>query len=205
MSEYALNAFKWSALNRMSRPKSPAKRTAILEATLEVFAERGYAHTPTSAISKAAGVAEGTLFTYFDSKDELINELYRALRKEFDRELEGYPFDGDARARVRFIWDRFLRLARMQPQRLRVIKQLRASGRLYKEADAPTLTLSELLRSTKEAAEGERLKAVPPELLVILFRAQAEATVDYIAAHPGEEAAASEAGFFLFWRGLTGQ
>jgi AcrR family transcriptional regulator len=189
----------------MSRPKSSAKRTAILEASVEVFAERGYAHTPTSAISKAAGVAEGTLFTYFDSKDELINELYRALRKEFDRELGDYPFDGDVRTRVRFIWDRLLSLAKVKPQRLRVIKQLRASGRLYKDADAPTLTLSELLRSTNEAAEGERLKAVSPELLVILFRAQAEATVDYIAAHPGEESKASEAGFFLFWRGLTGQ
>jgi len=189
----------------MSRPKSPAKRTAILEATLEIVAERGYAHTPTSAISKAAGVAEGTLFTYFDSKDEMINELYRVLRKEFDRELADYPFHGDPHARLRFIWDRLLSLAKQKPQRLRAIKQLRASGRLYKEAEAPTQTLTELLRATREAAQGERLKAASAELLVILFRAQAEATVDYIAAHPAEEATAREAGFFLFWRGLAGQ
>jgi len=189
----------------MSRPKSPRKRLAILEAALEVFAERGYAHAPTSAISKAAGVAEGTLFTYFDSKDELINQLYLRIRKEFDAELAEYPFHGEPKVQVRFIWDRLLNRAKRQPQRLRVIKQLRASGRLYKEAEAPTVALIELLRSTETAAEGEQLQAAAPELLVLLFRAHAEATIDYIAAHPGEEAAAREAGFYVFWRGLTGQ
>lgn len=54
----------------MSRPKSDGKRKAILEATKRLIAERGVAHTPTSAISKAAGIAEGSLFTYFSSKDE---------------------------------------------------------------------------------------------------------------------------------------
>jgi uncharacterized alpha-E superfamily protein len=43
---------------------------------MDLFAERGIGHTPTSAISAAAGIAEGTLFTYFKTKDELINELY---------------------------------------------------------------------------------------------------------------------------------
>jgi AcrR family transcriptional regulator len=189
----------------MARPKSDDKRRAILEAATEVFAERGFAHAPTSAISKTAGVAEGTLFTYFSSKDELINELYRGLRKELDQELSGYPFEADARIRIRFIWDRFLNRAKLQPRRLSVIKQLRASGRLFKEAETPTLTLTELLKATKEAADGDRLKEVSAEFLVLQFRAQAEATVDYIAAHPEEEAAAREAGFYLFWRGLTGK
>ncbi len=53
----------------------------------------------------------GTLFTYFKTKDELINELFRELRKEIDRELVGYPFTADPRTRLRFIWDRFLNLA----------------------------------------------------------------------------------------------
>lgn len=188
----------------MARPKSNDKRKAILEAAMEVFAERGFAHAPTSAISKTAGVAEGTLFTYFSSKDELINELYRGLRKEFDDELRDYPFNADARTRFRFIWDRFVNLARREPRRLTVIKQLRASGRLFKEAERPTMALTELLNAAKEAVRGDDLGAASAEFLVLQFRAQAEATVDYIAAHPDEEAAAKEAGFYLFWRGLTG-
>lgn len=43
---------------------------------------RVFRATPTSAISKAAGVAEGTLFTYFKTKDDLVNALYRAIKFE---------------------------------------------------------------------------------------------------------------------------
>jgi AcrR family transcriptional regulator len=189
----------------MARSKSNDKRRAILEAAIEVFAERGLAHGPTSAISKAAGIAEGTLFTYFASKDDLINELYRNIRKEFDRELVDYPFKADARARLRFIWDRFLNLSKTQPKRLRVIKQLRASGQLLKEEETPSLALSELLRTTSEAFDGSAPNFAAAEFLVLQFRAQADATADYIAAHPGEESEAWELGFHLLWRGLTGR
>src|ERR1700761_4331327 len=111
----------------LARPKSESKRKAILEASMHLFAERGIGHAPTSAISAAAGIAEGTLFTYFRTKDELLNELYRELRTELDRELADYPFTADARARLRFIWDRYLNLAMRYPKRLKVLQQLRTS------------------------------------------------------------------------------
>ena len=104
----------------MARPKSDNKRKAILESAMDLFAERSIGHTPTSAISAAAGVAEGTLFTYFKTKDELINELYRELRKEMDREMADYPFRADAHARLRYVWDRYLSLAMRFPKRLKV-------------------------------------------------------------------------------------
>ena len=48
----------------MARPRSEDKRTAILEAATEVVAELGIG-APTAKVAKGAGVAEGTLFTYF--------------------------------------------------------------------------------------------------------------------------------------------
>ena len=50
----------------MARPKSEDKRNAILDAATRVFAESGLSAAPTSEISKQAGVAEGTLFTYLE-------------------------------------------------------------------------------------------------------------------------------------------
>ena len=64
----------------MARPKSEDKRNAILDAATRVFAERGLAAAPTSEISRRAGVADGTLFTYFKTKDDLINALYREIK-----------------------------------------------------------------------------------------------------------------------------
>src|SRR6202030_4085012 len=121
----------------LARPKSDNKRKAILEASMDLFAERGIGHAPTCAISAAARVAEGTLFTYFKTKDDLINELYRELRKEMDREMVDYPFGADANTRLRYVWDRYLGLALRFPRRLKVLQQLRASGALLRDAEAP--------------------------------------------------------------------
>jgi AcrR family transcriptional regulator len=188
----------------LARPKSDNKRKAILESAMELFAERGIGHTPTAAISAAAAVAEGTLFTYFKTKDELINELYRELRKEMDREMDDYPFAGDAHARLRYVWDRYLSLAMRFPKRLKVLQQLRASGRLLKDAEAPNMTITELLHTTREAAERGGFHSASAEYLVLMFRAQAEATVEFIGAHKELEADSRELGFRLLWRGLTG-
>ena len=188
----------------MARPKSDTKRKAILEASMDLFAERGIGHAPTSAISAAAGVAEGTLFTYFKTKDELLNELYRELRKELDRELMDYPFSADAYTRMRYIWDRYVSLAMRYPKRLKVLQQLRASGRLLKDSEAPNMAITELLHTTREASEMGGVRNASAELLVLLFRAQIEATVEFIGAHRDLELESRELGFKLIWRGLTG-
>lgn len=59
----------------MARPKSEDKKLALLEAATTAFAQSGVAAS-TAVIARNAGVAEGTLFRYFATKDDLINELY---------------------------------------------------------------------------------------------------------------------------------
>lgn len=56
----------------MARPKSEDKKQALLEAATVAFAQSGIAAS-TSAIARSAGVAEGTLFRYFATKDELTS------------------------------------------------------------------------------------------------------------------------------------
>jgi AcrR family transcriptional regulator len=62
--------------------KAKDKKEAIMESALELFTTKGFDNTSTASISKNAGVATGTLFTYFESKLELINELYLSTKKE---------------------------------------------------------------------------------------------------------------------------
>lgn len=54
-----------------------AKREAIVAAALELFEDRGYDATPVPAIAERAGVAVGTIYRSFPSKDALVNDLYR--------------------------------------------------------------------------------------------------------------------------------
>lgn len=60
-----------------------SKQDLILDAALELFTEKGFSATPTSLIAKTAGVATGTLFHYFKSKEELINELFIKCKSSF--------------------------------------------------------------------------------------------------------------------------
>lgn len=56
------------------------KREAILNSTLELVREHGFHGAPMSQIAKHAGVAAGTIYHYFDSKETLIVELYSYVK-----------------------------------------------------------------------------------------------------------------------------
>ena len=58
------------------------KRKLILDAALKLFVEFGFHATPTSKIAKEANVANGTLFHYFLTKDDLILALFTEIKKE---------------------------------------------------------------------------------------------------------------------------
>jgi hypothetical protein len=66
------------------------------------------------------------------------------------------------------------------------------------------VAIVELLHTTREAAEMGGFRNASAEFLVLMFRAQAEATVEFIGAHRDLEAESRELGFRLVWRGLTG-
>jgi TetR/AcrR family transcriptional regulator, fatty acid metabolism regulator protein len=70
-------------------PESPlsaereARRDAILQAAIETFAQHGFAASRTRDIAARAGVAEGTIYLYFESKDELLLTAFRETVNEF--------------------------------------------------------------------------------------------------------------------------
>jgi len=58
-----------------------------MEAALKLFTQRGLHGTSTAQISKEAGVATGTLFNYFPTKDDLINSLYFEMKGKLSRSM----------------------------------------------------------------------------------------------------------------------
>jgi TetR/AcrR family fatty acid metabolism transcriptional regulator len=62
-------------------PPGP-KRDAILRAAIDVFAERGYFNAQVADVARAAGVAAGTVYLYFKSKDDLLVSIFdRSMRE----------------------------------------------------------------------------------------------------------------------------
>src|SRR5258708_14453597 len=56
-------------------------RQRLVRAALELFTTRGYHDTTTPLLAKKAGIAEGTIYRHFDSKEHLLNELYRGAAR----------------------------------------------------------------------------------------------------------------------------
>jgi len=78
-------------------------RQRLIRAALELFTTRGYHDTTTAQIAKKAGIAEGTIYRHFASKQHLVNELYRAAQRWAARvvqETARDPEAGTARAQL---------------------------------------------------------------------------------------------------------
>src|SRR5437868_15220458 len=63
-------------MNRHSAESPPGKRERILEAAVRIFAEKGFYNAKVSEIAHEAGVADGTIYLYFKSKDDLLISIF---------------------------------------------------------------------------------------------------------------------------------
>lgn len=88
---------------RLGAGENPAKRDQILDGAMKVFAANGYDGSSMNDITKAAGVSKGTIYVYFNNKEELFAALiHRERERIFDtlsnilvetRPLEDVLFD----------------------------------------------------------------------------------------------------------------
>jgi AcrR family transcriptional regulator len=190
----------------VARPKSEDKRYAILDAATRLFAERGLTAAPTSEISKQARVAEGTLFTYFKTKDDLINALYRELKLELaDAMMSGFPRKKNVRTRLRHVWDRYLDWGIENPRQRKVLAQLQVSEVLTKEStDAGSAPFVEFQNMIRDAIDQRLLRNdLPTEFISKSLTALVEATIDLTASNRSKGKQYRDSGFQMFWSGIS--
>jgi TetR/AcrR family transcriptional regulator len=70
------------------RPRSEGKRTKIVDAAMRHFAEQGYHAARVGDIASALGIAKGSIFQHFGSKDGLFFETYKKAVSSFPRYLD---------------------------------------------------------------------------------------------------------------------
>src|SRR5215212_11720446 len=96
-----------SAAARRARTEPLPKRDAILRAATDVFAERGYFNAQVADVARVAGVAAGTVYLYFRSKDDLLISIFeRSMRAALSEVRDGEADRDDPVDRLR----RFARL-----------------------------------------------------------------------------------------------
>jgi len=91
----------------LARADEGDKRSAILAAALDLFVERGYYGTAVPAVAERAGVGAGTIYRYFKSKEDLVNELYRQCKAQLSMHvLVGISADAPPREQFHQLWAR---------------------------------------------------------------------------------------------------
>lgn len=86
-------------------PVLTEKREAILKATLELITENGFHATPMSLVATRAGVAAGTIYHHFESKEQIINEIYAQLKERMGAALmQNHQPESDYRERFFRFW-----------------------------------------------------------------------------------------------------
>jgi Transcriptional regulator len=109
----------------------PDKRGAILRAAVKVFAQKGFFNSKVSDIAGEAGIADGTVYLYFKSKDEILHSI-------FDQAMNGFIQEGRKE----------LELLSMPEERLRKIAELHLE-RLGADRDLAIVFQVELRGSIK--------------------------------------------------------
>ena len=95
-----------------------------MQAALELIAEQGFHRAPMAKIAEKAGVAAGTIYRYFESKDDLITELYREIEDEIMAVLQGgYPSGKPLRERFLYLIRGLLRYFIANPLHFRYMEQ----------------------------------------------------------------------------------
>jgi AcrR family transcriptional regulator len=188
----------------MARPRSDDKRNAILAAAVEVIAEQGLG-APTARIAKLARVAEGTLFTYFSNKDELLNQLYLELKLEMrDVMLAAYPRSKSVKERVRHIWQRYVDWGVGHPHQRKALAQLAVSERISgKTRTAAEQAMGELGTILDESIAAGMLHDYPRDFVAAVLGSLAETSIAFMAREPAQAQRYSALGFEVFWHAVA--
>jgi AcrR family transcriptional regulator len=172
-----------------------------MSAAARVIASQGLG-AATATIAKEAGVSNGSLFTYFDTKADLLNQLYLELKSDMAAAaLGGLPSDGDVREQMLHMWCGWRRWATAHPERRRALAQLEVSD----EITTPThQTASRAMAGIAGILDRSRgngpMRDAPLAFVVDLANALAEVTIDFIIRDPDNADAHGRAGFDALWR-----
>ena len=192
-----------SIIGNIARPKSEDKRNAIMEAATRVIVTQGLS-APTATIAQEAGISNGSLFTYFETKADLFNQLYLELKTGMAAcALEGFPVGGDLRKQVFHVWSNWMEWATSNPEKRRALTQLGVSGEITpttraaaQKAMAGLADLMEQLRtngSLRNASKG---------FAAAIMNSLAETTMDFMIHDPANAKKHCKAGFEIFWRAI---
>lgn len=187
--------------------KQSEKRKAILEASLNLFCEKCYQDTSTASISQAANVGTGTLFCYFDSKEDLVNELYLQSKEEFAAYMEdGVWANLTFKTQLKHILDRTIDWYIKNPKKILFMTQYRSSALITNATrEKATERFTVISDVVKKAVENGEVSTESVDLLSALISGYLHMASQYLMDKASETNLKKwqEEAFNVIWKGLN--
>lgn len=179
------------------------KRERILKAALKLFNQVGFDNAPTARITKEAGVATGTLFNYFKSKEELINVLYLTCKESLTRRLSfGLDQENTFRSKIKRIYINYIGWSLDHTDEFLFFQQFCNSSCIGEVTRKEGLSkFSNILELVAEGMEQEIIKNVNQDYMGNLLMGILNANTYYFIDHPNLAAddAFLETSFNFLW------
>ncbi len=163
-----------------------SKKEKILKTALTLFNEQGFEKTPTSKISTVAGVATGTLFHHFKTKEELINALYLEVKTQVNDVLrEGLDEVHSIREKFQLLWMNYTSWVLAHPEEFQFMVQFRESPYISKETKERIDEIFGYFMEILEEGKNQGLFFnLPLDLVIVLLTSHMMATSYYFLEHP---------------------
>jgi AcrR family transcriptional regulator len=187
--------------------KNNDKRKAIMDACLKLFCDSCFQDTSTAKISQEAGVGTGTLFLYFENKEELVNELYLECKESYAAYLEQGIWDYPTfKTQIRYIWDRNLEWKRDNANKLKFMMQFCSSPYITKMTQEKAMNRVTLINQVvKKAIDNKEVTASSTELLSAMISGYFHTAALFLLEHPHSKNFKkwSEESFNFMWKGIN--
>jgi len=148
------------------------KRRLLLQAAVRVFARKGYHAARISDIAEEAGVAYGLLYHYFDSKEEVLRNVFRETWRALIATIKSVEGSGDPpREQLRRVAEILLRSWRREPDLVRVlVLEVTRSGHLAGEMDEIVASFAAIQEIVERGqADGTIRLDIDPRLASYVF------------------------------------
>lgn len=191
-------------MDPMARPKSDEKRQAILAAAAQVVAAEGLAAS-TARIAQAAGVATGSLFTYFESKEVLFNQLYLSLKTELIGSIIiAFPEDTSLRERFSLLCSRWLTRTTDFPAERLALQRLGSFEGLTPETRSATMQIAAgFVTLVREVSKDGPLRGCPPAFISGMIEAMLANTAEFMRRDPPQAEMYRQAGLESLWKAIA--
>lgn len=186
----------------MARPRSDDKRAAILAAATRVIAKEGLS-AATAAIAKEARVSNGSLFTYFETKADLINALYLELKAERAKAALAGISAAKPAARKQSLrsWSNTLNWAVDNPDKRRALTYLGVAPDLTAATrQKGHVIMADVARMIDQSRANGPMKNAPLEFVVGMMTAVSDATIEFMVRDKANAQKHCVAGFEAFRR-----